>query len=311
MSPERTQGFRLGFAVALVLLGSALLHEMAEAAVASRCGGEVAAIVLWPVGGRTVVTELDGAGWMQAALAGPAVHTVLCLLSLPAVVANGATDAFGLFSLPAVSFEGSLLGSLGLIIFSVNLKLLVANLLPVPPMDGSRLIRGWRLAGSDTGLEEPMTVGRWAMGGLFGGMAITGLGLTLSNAWVSAVGALVMACACTEVIAFMPSAQRPRPEEDLGVGGYDFSQGYTSLERDFAEDDFEEEPEPEPQLGFFARRRAEREAKQREQEARDRAAAERELDRLLAKVGEVGMAGLSAEEKAALTRLSERLKSGR
>lgn len=296
-------GLAFGAFVALVFFGSTLLHVAAEAWAAERSGGEVAAIVLWPVGGRTVATELDGAGWMQTAVAGPAVHAVLCLLTLPAVVSAGATGAFSLFSLPAVSFSTAALSACGLIIFGVNVKLLAVSLLPIPPLGGSRLIRGWNLTTSATGREDPAAGGRWAMFSLAASMLVATSGIVWDNPWISALGALLLACACVEVMAYMPSASRPAPEEE-SVGGYDFSQGYTSLERD-DEEDLPREPSPGP----LARWKAKRDAERRQREIADREAAERAIDRLLAKVGEVGMKGLTDSERAELTKLSAKFKS--
>ena len=305
-APVVSRGIAFGAFVAMVWFGSALLHALAEAWAADRAGGEVAAVVLWPVGGRTVVTELDGAGWMRTAAAGPAAHAALCLLTAPAVVTAGATGAFSLTSLPAVSFEAGALSAAALVIFGVNLKLLVISLLPIPPLSGSRLIRSWRLTNSATGREESQTSARWAMFALTGGMLVMFQGIAFENAWITGLGGFLLACGTVDATAFMPTSSRGVDgEEEATVGGYDFSQGYTSLEREEAES-FDDEPAGGPIARWKARREAER-----EQRARDeRIHAEREIDRLLAKVGEVGMKGLTDAEKAELTKLSAKFRSG-
>ena len=86
--------------------------------------------------------------------------------------------------------------------------------------------------------------------------------------------------------------------------GYDFSQGYTSLERD--------QPQPAPprrRQSWFQRwlqRRAERKMR-RELEVRE--AEERRMDELLEKVQRVGMQGLTDEERRFLIRASARYRN--
>jgi hypothetical protein len=88
------------------------------------------------------------------------------------------------------------------------------------------------------------------------------------------------------------------------VFGYDFSQGYTSLER-------EEGAPPPPRrrqswLQRWLQRRAQRKA-QREQEQRE--AEERRMDELLEKVQKLGLQSLSDEERRFLTRVSAKYRN--
>jgi hypothetical protein len=87
--------------------------------------------------------------------------------------------------------------------------------------------------------------------------------------------------------------------------GYDFSQGYTSLERD--------QPAPaQPRrrrpnfIQRWLQRRAQRK-QQREQEIRE--AEERRMDELLEKVQQHGLAALTDEERRFLTRVSARYRN--
>jgi stage IV sporulation protein FB len=85
--------------------------------------------------------------------------------------------------------------------------------------------------------------------------------------------------------------------------GYDFSEGYTSLERD------QPAPPPRRRQSWFQRwlqRRAERKMR-REQETRE--AEERRMDELLEKVQRVGMQGLTDEERRFLIRASARYRN--
>lgn len=88
------------------------------------------------------------AAWM--ALAGPLANLLLVLLSGAALKIGLAVDAFGLpdpekFGLTGLvgAVAGSGLDTLAFVlslVFSLNLILLVFNLLPVPPLDGSSIV---------------------------------------------------------------------------------------------------------------------------------------------------------------------------
>jgi hypothetical protein len=86
--------------------------------------------------------------------------------------------------------------------------------------------------------------------------------------------------------------------------GYDFSQGYTSLERD--------QPPPRrrrPRPNFWQRwwqRRAQRKRQQQEQQ---KIAEERRMDQLLEKVQRDGLHSLTDEERRFLKRVSDKYKN--
>ncbi len=89
-----------------------------------------------------------------------------------------------------------------------------------------------------------------------------------------------------------------------GLFGYDFSQGYTSLERD--------EPQrtrTARQPNWFQRWRIKRAAQrlQRDQEQRD--AEDRRMDELLEKVQREGIIALTDDERRFMKRVSERLRN--
>jgi hypothetical protein len=83
--------------------------------------------------------------------------------------------------------------------------------------------------------------------------------------------------------------------------GYDFSQGYTSLERD--------QPPPRRRPGVLKRWLQNRAAQrmQREQETREKE--ERRMDELLEKVQREGLQALTDEERRFLTRVSARYRN--
>jgi hypothetical protein len=90
-------------------------------------------------------------------------------------------------------------------------------------------------------------------------------------------------------------------EHEAGDGtlGYDFSQGYTSLER---HDASRRERKPGPLRRWLAARRAARIERQQQREVEE----ERRVDEILARLHETGMAGISDEDRALLDRVSAR-----
>jgi stage IV sporulation protein FB len=85
--------------------------------------------------------------------------------------------------------------------------------------------------------------------------------------------------------------------------GYDFSQGYTSLEKD-------EPPPPKPKKqNFLQRWLAQRAAKKHQQEQEQRVADDRRMDELLEKIQRFGKNSLTDEEQRFLKRVADRYKN--
>ena len=97
--------------------------------------------------------------------------------------------------------------------------------------------------------------------------------------------------------------------EDDTVFGYDFSQGYTSLERSLSEETGKESRSSASPFRAFqswiVRRRAERERRRVEQEKED----ETRVDEILARLHDGGMHSLTSEDRALLERVSKRYRS--
>ena len=91
-------------------------------------------------------------------------------------------------------------------------------------------------------------------------------------------------------------------QEDEWAFGYDFSQGYTSLERNTSHP---ARPRAGPLRQWIDRRRAARQRRQREIEQAD----EQRVDSILARLHETGMDGLSTEDQALLKRVSARYRN--
>ena len=94
---------------------------------------------------------------------------------------------------------------------------------------------------------------------------------------------------------------------DESVFGYDFSQGYTSLERD---QPTSVAPRP-PRQSWWQRWRQAREAKRQQREVETREADESRMDCLLEKISSNGIGSLTEEERRFMKKFSDRYKNRR
>jgi Zn-dependent protease len=175
-------------------------------------------------------------------------------------------------------------------VFWVNWFLLLVNLVPAFPLDGGRLLQSFLWWRSDYRQATLFAIGT----GFLMMLLCALLGIIVYEPLILGL-ALFIYIACRRQYIVLETGG----EEALF--GYDFSEGYTSLERD--------QPTPQPPrrrkswLQRWLQQRAEKKMR-REQETRE--AEERRMDELLEKVQRVGMQGLTDEERRFLTRVSAR-----
>src|SRR5262249_18509444 len=84
--------------------------------------------------------------------------------------------------------------------------------------------------------------------------------------------------------------------------GYDFSQGYTSLERD-------QPPPPRRRQSWWQRWKQQRTQRRIQHEQEVREAEESRMDEMLQKVQTHGMAGVTHEERRCLKRVSDKYRN--
>jgi Zn-dependent protease len=124
----------LSTALLLILVfGCVLLHELGHALAARRYGIQTRDIILLPIGGVARLERMPEKPQqeMVVAFAGPAVNVAIAAALLAWFAVTGAPD-------PAhLDFRGSLLAAL----FSVNVVMVLFNLIPAFPMDGGRVLR--------------------------------------------------------------------------------------------------------------------------------------------------------------------------
>jgi hypothetical protein len=175
--------------------------------------------------------------------------------------------------------------------FWVNWILFLLNVLLIGfPMDGGRLFQC--ILWPRLGFREAT---RLAIGAGFVTMLIVGVYAIVKEETLFLLLALFIYVTCRQQFILLETGG----EESLF--GYDFSQGYTSLERD--------QPPPRRRPGFIKRWLQKRAALKLQREQETRESEERRMDLLLEKVQREGLQALSDEERRFLTRVSARYRN--
>ncbi|OJU84195.1 MAG: hypothetical protein BGO11_09245 [Solirubrobacterales bacterium 70-9] len=189
-----TEPFLLGVASAAGFFGSILLHELGHAVVALRNGIGIRSIQLWIFGGMARMDrEADSPGVeARVALAGPAVtFLIFAACTIGGVLAGGWHD-FRESALVETSSGSTAILAMVAWLGSINLLLLVFNLLPAFPMDGGRVARAiaWKWTGDrNSATKFAADLGR-AFGYLF---IVAGIYMLLTNSILGTVGAIWLA----------------------------------------------------------------------------------------------------------------------
>ena len=189
--------FLLALLAAVGFFGSILLHEFGHAVVAMRNGIGITGIQLWIFGGMARMDrESDSPGTeLKVALAGPAVTAAIAIVlgALGIAVAGweGFREAVLLESRAGVSGLMALVAWL----VTINLFVLVFNLLPAYPMDGGRVARA--LAWWKSGNRNSATRFAASLGRLFGylfigvGIALAFTGEAFGGIWLALIGMVI------------------------------------------------------------------------------------------------------------------------
>jgi Zn-dependent protease len=189
--------FLLAVLGALGFFGSILLHEFGHAVVAMRNGIGITSIELWIFGGMARMDrESDSPGTeLKVALAGPAVTAaIVVVLTAVGVLAVGWGD-FREAAVREAQSDASGLVALLALLASINLFVLVFNLLPAYPMDGGRVARAlawWKSGNRNSATRFAANLGR-----LFGylfiavGLILVFNGNTFSGIWLALIGMVI------------------------------------------------------------------------------------------------------------------------
>jgi Zn-dependent protease len=160
-----TDPYLLAVASALLFFTSILLHELGHAFVAIRNGIGIAGITLWMFGGvARMEKDTDSAATeFKVAVAGPLVTLAIVVLLGATGIAAAGGDEFG----KAMRVEGTA-GTSGILamvawLTSINLLVLLFNLIPAYPMDGGRIARAiawWRTGDRTKATRFAATLGQ-------------------------------------------------------------------------------------------------------------------------------------------------------
>lgn len=284
-------GLLLMAAITASLLLSILLHEFGHCYAAYRMGGGARSVILWPLGG---LAECDYPQIPRAqfwvSIGGPLVNLGLAIVFsavylLPDPVPGSA--AFYGFRIAEYVVE-------------LNLFLLVFNLLPIYPLDGGKvfLAAAWHRTGSLgkagwlTVVTTRIAIPTAIVLGIFA--RILQIEFLFIFGGIFMIFILVWCWLETEKFR-----QRLHELEEDHLFGYNFSQGYTSLEQSGPAGGSPRERRPSWRERWKQRRLA--------REAEERAEMREEVDRLLDKISREGMASLSRRERQYLEVASRKL----
>jgi Zn-dependent protease len=192
-----TAPFVYGVLSAVGFFGSILLHEFGHAVVAMRNGIGISSIQLWIFGGMARMDrEADSPGTeLKVALAGPAVSFAIVVALI--VVGTGAVGWTEFREAALQQARSDVSGPMALIAWlaTINLLVLVFNLLPAYPMDGGRVARAlvwWRSGDRNKATRAAANLGRF-FGYLFiaGGIVLAVSGLAFTGIWLALVGVII------------------------------------------------------------------------------------------------------------------------
>ncbi len=172
-------------------------------------------------------------------------------------------------------------------IFYLNLALFLFNMIPAYPLDGGQLLQA--LVWARTDHRRGVVVA-----------AYTGFAFAVVFLIVSIAINESLFLGLSLFMLYSASMRLMQLETDEGPFGYDFSAGYTSLEKD---DESAPQPKrPGPIKRWLEARRARKAAREAEQRQKD----EERMDQLLEKIARSGQASLTEEERQFLKRVSAR-----
>ena len=301
--------------VEVLLFIAVLLHEFGHCFGARLVYGDAREILMWPLGGLAYVeVPHTPRANLITAIAGPLVNLFLCLLcmGLLLVVPLGpiqpswnifpsgfpARDLQQVVKLTAWSGEVVALSPYSLTVFIdrffwINALLFAFNIILVGyPMDSGRILQS--LLWPYMGYRQATLYSVFA--GFFVVIAL-GIYAVAQEQMLALFLAIWIYVECNRQWIIVETGG------DEALGGYDFSQGYTSLERDA--------PPLKGQPSWWERWRQRRAEQKALKELETREADERRMDSLLEKISSEGMAALTDEERRFMKQFSDRYKNRR
>ncbi|HEV3416543.1 MAG TPA: hypothetical protein VG056_07015, partial [Pirellulales bacterium] len=300
-----------GFLAVLIWFGSLAIHQFGHLVAAWRVGANVERIVIGPLGDMVPATAPhEPHRELVVALAGPVAQLLVLVIVAPALIVakenvlDLVLSPLGPHNLVSGGPNGDgLWAVMPKLIFWCNWLLFLVNILPAFPLDAGRAL----FCGLRPALGDKVAVDAVARGGLI----VTIIGLMLwsflaqGGADTPLVPTWLPLWLLTLHLFFTARHEIARLDDDERDGdllGYDFSQGYTSLERT---GETSRRRGPNLIQSWLEKRRDQKRRRAREIEEEE----ERRVDEILARVKDAGMGGLSPEERALLERVSQRYRN--
>ncbi len=292
----------LGYCVTtlFILFGSVVLHEVAHCFAAFSAAGQVDRVVLWPLGGLEYVNPTrDPKQEFWMGISGPLANLALAGLLAPMIILTEQNPLALLNPLvPPAGVDGVSLASSTAMAFWINWVLATVNLVPAYPLDGGRILRAIFTIHFDQRTSVIM-VARVAQ---CCAVLFCIAGVLLYNTYPFAWAPLVV----FGIILFFSAKQEVERFEHEGIEEstleYDFSQGYTSLEKTF---DSVSSRDPGRVRSWIEQRRETRQQRQEALEEQE----EQQVDDILSRVHESGIDHLSKAERSLLNRVSQRYRN--
>ena len=301
------------------------LHELGHAAVALAQNAEVEDVCLWPLGSFAIPTAPSRSSDNVAiAAAGPAVSGFLAFCSALVLAMAGASMVFWPFGGsgadsgapflhdgPGLSHQVKALTPLWYVGWFgyLNWVVFLVNLIPALPLDGGRVFRAV-LARSSVGLSRDHFIAPWTARTCAALLTLAGFvragQMFFSSGTANYLGDAITLFALALLIELIVRSESRMMDDggffEDGVFGYDFSEGYTSLEASHAK----VRPVRESVLKRWRRSRSDH---RRQRRMAREIAEERRMDEILDKIHRLGKAALSDEEHRFLVRVSAKFRN--
>ena len=203
LQASETTVYVVAVVAAASFFGSIVAHELGHALAARREGIAVEGIDLFLFGGVMKMsrdTDSPGAEF-RVAVAGPLVTLLIIVLASVAAVVIAGGDSFWDAARLSAEADASPVEVVISLLVSMNLVLLLFNLVPAFPLDGGRIARAaaWKLTGDRhraTRFAARIGIGfGWVL--ILGGLALVvlGNGSTFDGIWFAALGWLLASAA--------------------------------------------------------------------------------------------------------------------
>jgi len=311
--PPEAPRFMIWLAYTVALCISVFLHELGHCYAAYRQGGGADKIVLWPLGGLAYCDaphEHRSQFWVAAG--GLLVTGFLTLLAITICLALG----WSVF--PGASFPGDGLPGAGGEAFSFwselcqyfalwNVVLLVVNLLPCYPLDGGRMLQAtlWgKLESYNQGALLTLRVSQFVAAISLVVALVIVVWSWLSEGYHPFLSALSLGLLLVAIVYYVEGKALQQRllhgEGEEGIFGYDFSGGYTSLEKTATR-----ERKRVSLLGAWKERFRQRSLTSRHEKEMS---VRKRVDDLLLKIHSEGMDSLTREEHRFLKKASKMLR---